>query len=109
MKNTRLYKELKKRGIVFEHDYRDYDQAEYLLFYTSKYVITLWGCAVLPSRLKIYDAHSLILLGEQNLHPCGDFFFATNNKWESVVFGTEDLFIDLPAHFLEESDDDIYI
>lgn len=79
---TRLKKELVKRGIIFEED-GGYEEGRSLIEVTDKYIITLWGCNVLPTQIHLFD-HSFNLIGKQNLFPEKELF-SNNMTWSSEV------------------------
>lgn len=79
---TRLKKELVKRGIIFEED-GGYEEGRSLIEVTDKYIITLWGCNVLPTQIHLFD-HQYNLIAKQNLFPEKELF-SNNMTWSSEV------------------------
>ena len=80
---TRLKKELIKRGIVYEND-DIYEDGRSLIEVTDKYIITLWGCNVLPTEIHLFD-HNFNLIGTQDLFP-EKLFFSNSYTWHSIAY-----------------------
>lgn len=88
---SRLTKELKKRGIVFEADDlaimrgAEYDIAESFFTVAGNFIITIWSSAVLDPIFKIYDCRTLKLVGTQNVYPDYMTFGDVVNKWDPLI------------------------
>lgn len=85
---TRLEKELRNRGIVFDADDMmiamhgiEYDMDEHLVTITGDFIITRWSSAVLDSELRIYDRRTFEMIGSQDLFP--SFAFNGGRTWHS--------------------------
>lgn len=88
---NRLKKELTNRGIIYQPDEIDivikgveYDMAQTLVDFTSEVIICLWSSAVMEPILKLYDAHTLTEIGEQQLYP--DHTFSGARTWGSYAY-----------------------
>ena len=83
---NRLKKELISRGIVYEND-GGYEEGRSFITITEKYIITLWGCNVLPLEIHLFDKN-FKLIGKQNLFP-ERWLFRDGYTWFSQVFDKE--------------------
>lgn len=88
---NRLKKELQNRGIIYQPDEIDivmkgieYDMAQVLVGFTSEVIICLWESAVMEPILRLYDAHTLTEIGEQQLYP--DRTFSGARTWGSYAY-----------------------
>lgn len=88
---TRLKKELRSRGIIYEADEinivmkgMEYDTAQKLVDFTSEIIICLWESAVMEPTLQLYDAHTLSPIGEQQLYP--ERSFSGCRTWGSYAY-----------------------
>lgn len=96
---TRLEKELRKRGIVFDEDEyeivmrgAEYDQAQRFVAIENGIIITLWVSAVVDPEFRLYDAKTFEPIGGQNRFPEKDGFYTREHKdrWWSYTFYTGD-------------------
>lgn len=85
---NRLKKELTARGIIYQND-DQYEEGRELVTVTPNFIITLWGCNVLPTEIHLFDKQ-FNLIAKQNLIP-EDMFFQEGKTWNSYVFGKEDI------------------
>jgi len=91
---NRLKRELLSRGITYEPDEIDiitkgaeYDYCEKLVSFTSEIIITAIYSAVLDPILRLYDAHTLAPIGEQDMYKDPDWFGKpARNPWGSCGF-----------------------
>ncbi len=75
---TRLEKELRKHGLVYEYEPEEqYGACEALVEITDKFIITLFGCDVLPSEFHIYDRNTYEMIGGQDMRKTTTFFGKT--------------------------------
>ena len=93
---NRLKKELRDRGILFEADEMqimrgaEYDCEEKLVSFTSEIIITAFFSAVLDPILRLYDAHTLAPIGEQDMYKDTYWFTGkARNPWGSCGFTGE--------------------
>ena len=84
---NRLKKELTARGIIYEND-GGYEEGRSLITVTPNFIITLWGCNVLPTEIHLFDKQ-FNLIAKQNLIP-EDQFFRKGKTWNSYVFDEEE-------------------
>lgn len=96
---NRLKRELQNRGICYEaDDYEilmkgaEYDCCEKLVSFTSEIIITAFCSAVIDPILRLYDAHTLAPIGEQDMFKDPDWFGKpARNPWGS--HGYEEVFL----------------
>lgn len=95
---TRLMKELRNRGIIYEADVLcvmegpQYDVVTHLIDITDKVIIIGWYSAVMPSRFQLYDRFTLEPIGSQDMWlDTNPPFFGSGkmNPWD-VDVRTED-------------------
>lgn len=79
---NKLKKELISHGIVYEND-GGYEEGRELVAVTNNFIITLWGCNVLPSEIHLFNAKDFSPIGKQNLFP-EDMLFHEGKTWGSV-------------------------
>lgn len=84
---NRLKKELTAKGIIYEND-GGYEEGRSLIAVTDKFIITLWGCNVLPTEIHLFD-RNFNPIGMQLLFP-EDMLFSEGKTWWSYVFGEEE-------------------
>ena len=85
---NRLKKEMISRGIVYEND-GDYEEGRsFIAIVQGKYILTMWGCNVLPTELHLFD-RDFRLVATQDLFP-EKMFFRNGKTWHSRVFTKED-------------------
>lgn len=86
---TRLGKELRKHGLVYEYEpWEQYGACEELVEITDKFIITLFGCDVLPSELRIYDRNTYEQIGGQDMRKTTTFFGETEtfNSYACIYY-----------------------
>ena len=90
---TRLEKELRNRGIIFEADELDImrgaenDQESWLIGVTDMVIIIGWASAVVPSRYQLYDRKTFEFIGSQQMEKETQFFYdiAKMNPWDVQI------------------------
>ena len=83
---NKLEKYLTKKGIIGECTEVDdiYGVDEYLVSIDNNFIVTVVYSWVLEPELKIYDTHTLALIGGQHLEPDDSLPFGEfHNKWAS--------------------------
>lgn len=91
---NRLTKELTNRGIIYEaEDYLigmgpEYDNSASLAFIDGDFLVTIHYSAVLDPTFRIYDAHTLTLIGVQNRYL--DIDFNGGKTWGSYAWIDEE-------------------
>ena len=102
---TRLEKELRNRGILFEADELDimrgpeHDVETWLIDITDTVIIIGWASQVMPNRFNLYDRKTLELIGTQQMERDDQPFFGTGkrNPW--------DVDINIEDEWTEEDED----
>lgn len=80
---NRLKKELVSRGIIYEEE-GGYEQGRSFIAIEGNYILTLWGCNVLPTELHIFD-RNFNPVGFQLLFPERKLF-SEGRTWMSGIF-----------------------
>lgn len=89
---TRLQKELKKVGLIYDsmddifnniHYSPENDENQSLVTVANGYIICIYRSAVLDPELRLYDKN-YNFVASQNLYP-DTMFFGNSNKWSSII------------------------
>lgn len=88
---NRLKKELVARGIVYEANEIDivmrgieYDNSERLVTFTNEIIVTVWESAVMDPMLRLYEARTFKVIGEQYVRP--EMSFSGNRTFGSYAY-----------------------
>jgi hypothetical protein len=83
---NRFKKELVSRGIIYEND-GGYEEGRSFVAIEGNYILTLWGCNVLPVEWHIFDKN-FKLIGTQLLFPERKLF-SEGRTWMSEMVEEE--------------------
>lgn len=83
---TRLTKELKRRGIIFEDEMSAVESGRDVFAIVGDFLITVYYASVIDPQFHIYDRRTLEPIGGQNVYPEEYHFNDSNDKWYSFTF-----------------------